>query len=133
VPVGGDTEVLVRTGLPTGYYAVTARVSLFYSGPQRAVASASCSLVDTTFFLGHDSTDVSLSTSSQVLVPNGTLGGEIGTVPGHNIATVALTRAFGIGPTSNVKVVCSRTAGSAGDAVTVTGASWTLVRVDAMN
>jgi hypothetical protein len=132
VPVGGEAEVLARTGLPTGYYAVTARVALFYSGPMRATANVTCDLVDRGFALGHDSTSVSLSTLSEVLVPNGTPGGEIGYVPGHNAATLTLTRGFGIGPGSLVKVVCNRTAGSTGDAVSVTGATWTLVHVDAL-
>jgi hypothetical protein len=133
VPVGGEAEALARTGLPTGYYAVTARVSVFYSGPVRAAVHVTCDLVDRGFALGHDSTSVALSTQSEVLVPNGSPGGEIGYVPGHNAATLALTRAFGIGPGSQVKVVCSRTTGSTGDDVTVTGATWTLVRVDALN
>jgi len=133
IPVGTETDVLVRTGLPTGYYAVTASVGVGYSGPTRAATSFWCNLVDQGFSIGYDSASVTLSAQSTVLVPNGSPGGEIGYVPGHNFATLALTRAFGVGPGSIVKVTCERTAGSTGDSVAVTGATWTLVRVDAMN
>lgn len=131
LPLQADHDVLTRSGMESGYYAVNAQLTLNYTGPPRSGASVSCSLRQTYgpgFLDVYAQASTSLMASGDVLVasPDGPV---IAYVAGHPNDSLSLTDVIPVAGDGTVKVSCYRFYGADGDAMSVASANLTLVKV----
>ncbi|MHB1244110.1 MAG: hypothetical protein ACYC1P_12050 [Gaiellaceae bacterium] len=131
LPLQADHDVVTKSGMQEGYYAVNVQLSLNYSGPPRAGASVSCSLRQTYgpgFLDVYAQASTSLMAAGDVLIasPDGPV---IAAVAGHPNDSLSLTDVIPVAGDGTVKVSCYRFYGADGDAMSVAAASLTLVKV----